>query len=171
MVPDTQIIVLCILPHRFNFRSVQHFYTFAIPSIETMSERIVHEGIIDHISSDSVFVRILSKSACAACHSNGICSVSEMTEKLVEVKVNKPDLIVGQIVNVILDRSLGNKAVVLGYLFPFLLMILTLLVASQFLNELLSGLLAIAVLIPYYFLLSLFKNRLSKTFSFHIEQV
>lgn len=136
-----------------------------------MSERIVHEGIIDHISADSVFVRILSKSACAACHSNGICSVSEMTEKLVEVKANKSDFKAGQMVNVILDRSLGNKAVVLGYLLPFLLLIVTLLVASQFLNELLSGLLAIAILIPYYLLLSVFKNRLSTTFSFHIEQV
>ena len=136
-----------------------------------MSERIVHEGIIDHMSSDSVFVRILSKSACAECHSNGICSVSEMTEKLIEVKAKNPDFIVGQMVNVILDRSLGNKAVMLGYLFPFLLMLITLLVASQFLSELLSGLMAIAVLIPYYLLLSVLKNRLSKTFSFHIEHL
>jgi positive regulator of sigma E activity len=136
-----------------------------------MSERIVHEGIIDHISTDSVFVRILSKSACAECHSNGICSISEMTEKLIEIKVINPDFVVGQIVNVILDRSLGNKAVVLGYLFPFLLMIITLLIASHFFNELLSGLLAIAVLIPYFLLLSVFKNRLSKTFSFHIEKL
>lgn len=136
-----------------------------------MSERIVHEGIIDNISSDSVYVRILSKSACAACHINGMCSVSEMTEKLVEVKVKKTDFVVGQMVNVILDRSLGNKAVVLGYLLPFLFMIVTLLVASQFLGELLSGLLAVAVLIPYYLLLFAFKNRLSKSFSFHIENV
>jgi len=136
-----------------------------------MSERIIHEGIIDHISADSVFVRILSKSACAACHSNGMCSVSEMTEKLVEVKVNNPNLSVGQIVNVILDRSLGNKAVVLGYLVPFLLLIVTLLIASQFLSEVLSGLFAVAVLVPYYLLLSVFKNRLSKTFYFYIEQL
>lgn len=136
-----------------------------------MSERIVHEGVVDYMSSDSVFVRILSKSACAECHSNGICSVSEMTEKLIEVKAKNPDFIVGQMVNVILDRSLGNKAVMLGYLFPFLLMIVTLLVASQFLSDLLSGLIAIAILIPYYLLLSVFKNRLSKTFSFHIEHL
>lgn len=136
-----------------------------------MSERIVHEGVVDYMSSDSVFVRILSKSACAECHSNGICSVSEMTEKLIEVKAKNPDFIVGQMVNVILDRSLGNKAVMLGYLFPFLLMIVTLLVASQFLSDLLSGLMAIAILIPYYLLLSVFKNRLSKTFSFHIEHL
>ena len=136
-----------------------------------MSERIVHEGIIDHITSDSVFVRILSKSACAECHSNGICSVSEMAEKLVEVKANNPKFIAGQVVNVILDRSLGNKAVVLGYLLPFLLMIVTLLIASPYFSELLSGLIAVAILIPYYLLLSVFKNRLSKTFSFRIEQI
>jgi len=136
-----------------------------------MSERITHEGIIDRIGSDSVFVRILSKSACSACHSKGMCSVSEMTEKLIEVKHTGSDYTKGQTVNVVLDSSLGNKAVVLGYLIPFILLIVTLLVSSRFLSELWAGLLAIAVLVPYFLLLFIFKNRLSQTFFFRIEHI
>ena len=134
-----------------------------------MSERISHEGIIDHIGNDTVFVRILSKSACAECHSKSMCGVSEMTEKLIEVKQNVSGFNQGQTVNVILDRSLGNKAVLLGYLIPFIILITTLLISSSFLSELWSGLLAIAILIPYYLLLFTFKEKLSKTFYFRIE--
>ena len=134
-----------------------------------MSERITHEGIIDHIDNDTVFVRILSKSACAECHSKSMCGVSEMTEKLIEVKQKASGFTNGDTVNVILDRSLGNKAVLLGYFIPFLILITTLVVSSSYLGELWSGLMAIAVLIPYYLLLFAFKERLSKTFYFRIE--
>ena len=135
-----------------------------------MSERITHEGIIDHIENDTVFVRILSKSACAECHSKSMCGVSEMTEKLIEVKQKGSGFTNGETVNVILDRSLGNKAVLLGYFIPFVVLITTLIVSSLYLNELWSGLLALAVLIPYYFLLFAFKDKLSKTFYFRIER-
>jgi len=134
-----------------------------------MSERITHEGIIDHIENDAVFVRILSKSACAECHSKSMCSVSEMNEKLIEVKQKGSGYTTGETVNVILDRSLGNKAVLLGYFIPFILLITTLLVSSLYFGELWSGLMAVAVLIPYYLLLFAFKDKLSKTFHFRIE--
>jgi sigma-E factor negative regulatory protein RseC len=134
-----------------------------------MSERITHEGIIDHIENDTVFVRILSKSACAECHSKGLCSVSEMTEKLVEVRGSSFDYTPGQEVNVVLDQTSGNKAVVLGYLIPFILLIVTLLVVSAFFSELWAGLSAIAILFPYYLMLFVFKHKLRKTFSFRIE--
>ena len=136
-----------------------------------MSERITHEGIVDHIDGDAVYVRILSKSACAECHSKGMCGVSEMTEKLIEVKQNISGFAHGQAVNVILDRSLGNKAVLLGYFIPFLILVITLLISSLYLSELWAGLLAIAVLIPYYLLLFFFKDKLSKTFYFRIERL
>jgi sigma-E factor negative regulatory protein RseC len=136
-----------------------------------MSERITHEGIVDHIDGDAVYVRILSKSACAECHSKGMCGVSEMTEKLIEVKQNISGFTQGQAVNVVLDRSLGNKAVLLGYFIPFLILVITLLISSLYLSELWSGLLAIAVLIPYYLLLFFFKDKLSKTFYFRIERL
>lgn len=136
-----------------------------------MSDRITHEGIIDHIENDTIFVRILSESACSACHSKTMCSVSEMIEKLVEVKGGASSYTAGQSVTVILDRTLGNKAVFLGYLLPFILMFVTLIIASSFLAELWAGLLAIAILIPYYFSLFIFKKSLSRAFTFRIEPI
>ena len=136
-----------------------------------MGERIIHDGIVDHMTADAVFVRILSKSACSECHSKSMCSVSEMTEKLIEVKQNATGFTNGELVNVILDRSLGNKAVLLGYFIPFLILIFTLILSSAFLSELWAGLLSLALLVPYYLVLYLLKERLSKTFHFRIEKI
>jgi positive regulator of sigma E activity len=136
-----------------------------------MSDRITHEGIVDHIENDTVFVRIISKSACSACHSKTMCSVSEMTEKLVEIHTPGSEYVAGQDVNVILDRTMGDKAVVLGYLAPFIIMIVTLLITSTFLKELWAGLSAIAVLVPYFLMLFIFKDKLNKSFSFRIEHI
>jgi len=93
-----------------------------------------------------------------------------MNEKLIEVKQKGSGYTTGETVNVILDRSLGNKAVLLGYFIPFILLITTLLVSSLHFGELWSGLMAVAVLIPYYLLLFAFKDKLSKTFHFRIER-
>jgi len=49
-------------------------------------------------------------------------------------------------------------------------MIITLVIASSVLSELWAGLSAISILLPYYLLLYIFKNKLRKTFSFRIER-
>lgn len=134
-------------------------------------ENITHPGVIDSISDDSVFVRILAKSACSSCHAKGMCSVAEIEEKIVEVK--KEDgrgFAEGQEVTVSMQKSLGGKAVFLGYLLPFLILIGTLiLVLSLSGNEGLAGLSAIGILIPYYLGLYLLRDKLKRTFSFRID--
>jgi len=134
-------------------------------------ENITHPGIVDHISEDSIFVKILSMSACSACHAKGMCSVSEIEEKVVEVKKDKDkDLKEGQEVTVTMRKSQGGKAVFLGYIAPFLLMIAILfLVVTISGDEGLAGLSAILILIPYYWLLYIYRDRLKRTFSFRID--
>jgi len=134
-------------------------------------ENITHPGIIDKISSDSVFVKILAMSACSSCHAKSMCSVAEIEEKIVEVKKEDGrEYQEGQNVTVAMQKSLGGKAVFLGYLLPFLLLIgVLILVLSLTGNEGIAGLSAIVVLIPYYWLLYMLRNRLKKTFSFRIE--
>jgi sigma-E factor negative regulatory protein RseC len=93
-----------------------------------------------------------------------------MKEKVIEVKNDhKFDLKAGESVNLVMTQSMGNKAVILGYFIPFVLVLMTLLILSGLLNELWAGLISLSVLVPYYIILSLFKDRLSKTFEFKIE--
>ena len=134
-------------------------------------ESITHAGIIDHVTEDSVFVMVLAKSACSSCHAKGMCNIAEMEEKLVEVKKDQNmDFSKGDGVTVSMNKSLGGKAVLLGYIVPFFLLI-AVLVGVLFLsgNEGAAGLSAILILIPYYWLLYKYRDKLKQTFSFSIE--
>lgn len=134
-------------------------------------ENITHPGIVDHVTEDSVFVRILVMSACSSCHAKGMCNVADMEEKLIEVKKLPDDnLKSGDELRVTMKTSHGSKAVLLGYIFPFFLMIgILLLVLFLSDDEGLAGLSAILILIPYYWLLYIYRDKLKKTFSFTID--
>ena len=134
-------------------------------------ENITHPGIIDHITEDSVFVKILAMSACSTCHAKSMCNIAEVEEKIVEVRKDssrKYDL--GQEVMVSMKKSLGGKAVFFGYVLPFFILMGVLLGVLFISNDQgLAGLLAIAALIPYYWLLYIFRDKLKRTFSFRIQ--
>src|SRR5210317_40841 len=91
-------------------------------------ESITHPGIVNNITEDSVFVKILAKSACSTCHAKSMCNIAEVEEKVIEIK-NDPEkeYTQGQEVTVAMQKSLGGIAVFLGYVLPFLLLIAVLL--------------------------------------------
>jgi sigma-E factor negative regulatory protein RseC len=100
-----------------------------------------------------------------------MCNIAEVEEKIVEVKRDRDrSFVQGQEVVASMRKSLGGLAVFLGYVLPFLvLMGVLLLVLLLTGNEGLAGLLAMAVLVPYYWLLYIFRDKLKKTFSFKIK--
>jgi sigma-E factor negative regulatory protein RseC len=133
---------------------------------------IIHPGIVESVSSDKVLVRILSQSACSSCHAKGACSVSEVEEKLIEVEdVKTGNWKSGQQVMVKMEQSLGLKAVFLGYMLPLIVLIISVIIFLFILNnEGLAALLSIMMLLPYYLVLYLFRDRLRKKFRFRIEE-
>jgi sigma-E factor negative regulatory protein RseC len=132
-------------------------------------ESIEHDGIVQRSDNNSVTIKILSVSACAGCHAEGSCSLSGMEEKNVEIP-GIFNLSPGDHVTVVMKKSAGYAAVMLGYVFPLILLILVLIIlASSGVSELEAGLGAISVLIPYYFILWVFRKRISKKFTFTIK--
>ena len=136
-----------------------------------MSEAIItHQGIVDSISLHSVNVRIISASACSACHANGACNASDMQEKIIEANLRDKKLKVGEWVTIISKESMGFKALFLGYVLPFLVVLVTLIIATLLkLTELTAGLLSVGMLIPYYAVLYLTKDKIKKSFIFEIQ--
>ncbi|MCB2220909.1 MAG: SoxR reducing system RseC family protein [Bacteroidetes bacterium] len=132
---------------------------------------ISHSGLIQKIDDQQIYVSIVSQSACAACHAKGVCNVSELSEEIVEVpKEAGIHYEVGQNVKVSMQKSLGTHAVFLGYILPFLILLATLIIALAITGrEGLSGLLALAILIPYYLFLYTMRDRLKRTFTFRID--
>lgn len=132
---------------------------------------VTHPGIIRGIDGDVIDIKIIVTSACVSCKIKGVCNASDMDEKTVLVKVNDPTQYKeGQDVIVEMKQSLGNWAVLFGYIFPFLVLFLSLIVLTSLdFDEGLAGIISIGLLVPYYLLLYLTRNKMSKKFSYTIK--
>ena len=71
-----------------------------------------HEGVITSITPTDIYVEILNKSMCAACHAKSACTMSDMSIKT--IRINRrltDDYEVGERVLVVMKKSLGLRAV------------------------------------------------------------
>ncbi|HBG60252.1 MAG: hypothetical protein A2Y03_05425 [Omnitrophica WOR_2 bacterium GWF2_38_59] len=136
--------------------------------------KVKHSGIITKIDNDLITVNIVNASACSSCHAKSQCSLSEKQNKLINVKyiTDYSSFKVGDSVSVLIELSIGFKAIFIGYLLPFFILLITLIASFMFTqNEVTSGLISISMLIPYYFGVYFFRNRLIKNFEFSIEPI
>jgi len=133
------------------------------------SKSITHQGIIESIEGTLIKVRIVNLSACASCHAKGACSASDQEEKIIDVVTNRGNYKVGQQVTISSKTEMGFKALFYGYVLPFIIVFLTLILLTILsFSETLSGLISLGILIPYYFILYLFRQQLGKSFTFEI---
>ena len=134
-------------------------------------ELISHKGYITSIEADNIQVSIVSESACSGCHAKGFCSAADAKEKIIETPNRHPNTYqIGDEVEVTLRKSHGLKAVLFGYFLPFILLITTLLTIYEVTdNQGLAGLVALAMMAPYYFILYLFRDKLKRAFEFAIK--
>jgi sigma-E factor negative regulatory protein RseC len=132
---------------------------------------ISHQGFVESVTNDLVKVRITSMSACSACHAKGACNASDQEEKIIDALSSGKTLKVGDWVTVWARESMGFKALFLGYLLPFLLVLTTLIICTSLnLSEIKAGLFSLAVLIPYYTVLYFTRDTVKKSFIFEIKQ-
>lgn len=129
------------------------------------------KGIIESVNNNRITVRIDRGSACGHCSAQGLCNLAESTERIIEVNNSTQLFSIGEWVQVTMSRSMGNKAILLGYFIPFVLFISTLLILSAYgLPEWITGLVSLLILIPYFIILYIFRERLRRTFSFSIHK-
>lgn len=135
------------------------------------ADTIQHSGIVKKIDSDFYYVSIVAQSACASCHVKGACNVTDLNEEVVEVpRQHGVNYEIGDKVNVAMKKSLGTRAVMLGYLIPFVLVLVTLMVTLGIFNDQgFAGLAALGILIPYFLILYFVRDRLKRTFIFSIQ--
>ena len=135
-------------------------------------KQISHEGIVEDREGGRVRVKITSYAACAGCHARGACSIPEQKDKTLSLPFSGASLNTGDRVMVTLSQSLGFRAIFLGYILPFLLVLAVLLVMTGLSdNELLSGLASLSVLPPYYIAVRLLRNRIDRKFEFTLSLI
>jgi sigma-E factor negative regulatory protein RseC len=132
---------------------------------------IRHSGFVKRVTSDSLIVNIVSQSACSSCHAQGACSVADFQDKEIEITHFNGQYKPGQEVTVVFQQSKGFLAIFWSYVLPFILVFVTLIVAVSVTgNELIGGLLALAVLVPYYITLYFFRHLFKRVFKFEVEE-
>jgi sigma-E factor negative regulatory protein RseC len=137
-----------------------------------MSNKISHAGVIDRIEGDCVKVRIVQTSACAACKVASHCNASESKEKIVDVICcDTAKYATGQEVVVSASKEVANRALLLGFGIPPLLMVAVLLIVLRWTgDEGIAALASLGALIPYYILLWLLRDSIRQQVSFRIEE-
>lgn len=132
---------------------------------------IEHLGVVREINDSRIVVGIEPQAACAGCAARKICDSGSDSEKIIEV-IPGEAVDIGEQVKVILQQSLGFRALFLGYILPFLLMVGSLIVFQSILhNEGLAGLFALLSLLPYYGILYLSKEKISQQFRFTLKKL
>lgn len=137
-----------------------------------MANKISHFGIIDSIEGDSVKVRIVQTAACASCKVASHCNAAESKVKMVDVTVvNSAKYHVGQEVVVCASKEVANKALLLGFGLPFLLLLVVLIIVLRVSgSEGMAALASLGSLIPYYMILWVFKEKIRQQVSFRLEE-
>ena len=137
-----------------------------------MSNKIKHAGVVDGVDGECVRVRILQSSACSACKVAAHCNASETKEKIIDVMdADASHYQKGDQVMVVADTAVGFRASLYGYLLPLILMVVTLVgVLAATHSEGLAAVSALGILIPYYVLLFLMRNKLRNRLSFTLER-
>lgn len=137
-----------------------------------MRNKISHSGVIDRIEGERVQVRIVQTSACAACKVAGYCNAAESKEKIVDVFCDSSakNLTVGQPVTVTASGQVATRALLWGFGLPFLLMVSVLIVVLKWTgHEGVAALSGLGVLVPYYIMLWLFRDRMREQLAFSLE--
>ena len=137
-----------------------------------MADIIKHRGIVEKVEGSHVVVRIVQTSACAACSAKGLCNASESKEKQIDVYEVNASYRIGEEVVLCGTTSMGMRAVFLSFGIPMLLLLVALFVTMRVTDgdALVSSLVALFAVVPYYLVIYFMKDKLNKTFSFTIEK-
>lgn len=132
---------------------------------------IGHEGVVSGVTEDGYKVTITSRSACASCHARGLCSASEMADKIIEVKHSgPPEFKVGDKVSVNMEESAGMRAVWIVYAVPAIILVTFLLYLQRLgMSELFTGLTILGAIAVYFIVLYLFRGKIGRRISFTLS--
>jgi len=139
---------------------------------EQMAEKhLRHEGIVEGSDGIHTRVRLTGHIACSGCHARGACSISGKKDKTLAIPDRGSSFQSGDKVHVALTQSLCFRALFLGYILPFLIVVSVLIILSSISkNELVNGLASLAVLFPYYLCIRLLRSRIDSKFCFTLKK-
>jgi len=138
-----------------------------------MKDKIEHKGIIEHIDDKIITVRIeSSESSCDLCQARTSCAAAGGGAKSITVgNMSAGSLSVGDCVTVTGHSGMSRLAVVLAFVTPVILVVAAVALGEALsANEGVGAISGLIVLMLYYSILYLLRNKLSKRFVFRISE-
>ena len=138
-----------------------------------MEELIRHEGIVLRTEGNMAHVEIVQTSACSACKAKSMCMSSESRQISNMRCMMLEPLQVCDHVEVEVRERLAWRAILLAYILPFVVMIAVIAIldfATDW-SEAVVGTLSLCGIALYYLILSGFKHRLQRQFTFTARKV
>ena len=151
-------------------RNLCRFAKYYVSDME--SEKVCKEGVIRKILDNRLWVEVVVSSACGGCAAKSLCNISEKKNELVEaVNLMGEKFVIGETVQIQMRQKLANKAVVLGYFLPFVILVAGLFGCYALTHiEWLSALVAFGLTAIYYVALKMFDKRLAKEFVLFVSK-
>lgn len=135
-------------------------------------ERVQHEGIVKSVSAQTLEVVISSQSACSGCHAKSACGMADMKQKVITTHRPEGDIQAGDKVMVYASMHNAFYSVLLAYIMPSVLIIAAIFFLEKSGNdELTAAVTSLILLSLYFFILYLFRNKISKKIKFTVEKI
>jgi sigma-E factor negative regulatory protein RseC len=136
-----------------------------------MNRGIQHAGIVEKIEHPRVYVRIVQQSACSECHAKTVCSSADSKMKTIEIEDRSGKFEIDEEVLICGHYSTGMYAVWLAFVLPLILIVLAAVAGTTIWgNEIAGGLTGLFILIPYYGMIYLMRDRLKRKFVFTLSK-
>jgi positive regulator of sigma E activity len=126
-------------------------------------------GLVTNSQRGRVRISLIG-SGCTACH-NSLCMLGDSKAREVEIIDKKNLFKTGDEVMIKINPASGYMAVLLLYLVPFLLMLLTiLLMMHSGSSEGISGIMSLLILAPYFGMIYMLRGKLSSQCKIVVEK-
>ncbi|MDR2775107.1 MAG: SoxR reducing system RseC family protein [Tannerella sp.] len=136
-----------------------------------MGNNIRHQGIVEKVEKHKVFVRIEQLTACSACHARTVCLASDKNDKIIEVDDDSGTYAANEHVIVSVRASAGSFAVLTAFSIPLVFVVIAVITGTNRSgNEGAGGLAGLSVLIFYYLILYIFRDKMKRKFVFSLSK-
>lgn len=129
-----------------------------------------HEGRVKTVGVGYITVGFMAQSACTSCQARSKCGMGEAEEREVRVETNKSNSYkIGDKVTIAVEYGMGIMAIVIAYVIPFVILLLSLFImVGVGVNEGVAALSSLGFLAIYYAGVYLMRNKIEKTIKFTI---
>jgi sigma-E factor negative regulatory protein RseC len=132
---------------------------------------IGHEGVVERVVNGAAFVSVRHDSGCAGCSAKSSCGMADSADKVFKIPVGDNTIREGERVTVNISIRSGFRAVVVGYLVPFGIVVATLVSAiGMGVSEAIAGIISLAMVVPYYLVLKIFSKYFSNELSIQVQK-